>query len=113
MQQTKQLLHIDRLDQVVVKAGGQRGLLLLRLGVAAQGQNAGATAGSVLPKLARQLAPVHTGQADVQDEHVWLLSLRDQQRLLGREDLAGLSAEAAATLLIHKRLIETCSQSAA
>jgi len=37
----------------------------------------------------------------------------DQRRLLGREDLAGLSAEAAATLLIHKRLIETCSQSAA
>ena len=36
-----------------------------------------------------------------------------QQRLLGREDLAGLSAEAAATLLINKRLIETCSQSAA
>lgn len=37
----------------------------------------------------------------------------DQQRLLGREDLTGLSATAAATLLIHKRLIETCSQSAA
>ena len=52
----------------------------------------------VLPQLARQFAPVHAGQADVQDENLGPLLPRHLQRLLG---VVGHLAAVAAGLQKH------------
>src|SRR6266511_5726885 len=84
-----QLVQRRGLPEVRLEAGLTGALPILRLRVPAQRDEARRAERRVLPQLARDLVPVHVGQADVADDDLGLQLARprDPREAVGRDPL--------------------------
>jgi hypothetical protein len=70
IQQGQQAGRVDRLDQVMVEASGQRAVAVMFLAIAGHCDQRGVRGLAALAKTARQFVAVKVGQADVEDADV-------------------------------------------
>src|SRR6478672_3371615 len=78
-----QLLHVDRLDQVAVEPDVARMLGVAGLTIAGDRDQLGARDGWMRVQLARELETGHSGQADIEQDHVGVEGDRTLHRRCG------------------------------